>query len=789
MSIEIANKELFKHYLKSGIVLFTGAGFSLLKSPSGNVLPKASDLCQDVIDYFDLKEVLSGIDDVQLSYVSEFCPYSEYQEYLRKRFYCQDYNELYDVIDRINISAYATTNIDNIIRMVISKSKRYYLHNIKEFGAPSKTGNELLYIPLHGDVMDGSSKLYFGMFELSDVDNDNGDLFNQLFASIEGKPILFIGYSFNDAGVRKIVNKLLRKRPADIWVQCMPNDAKQIRLFENLRCNIIKGDTFSLLSWIKDHCDENDGGEETIEDYCFDEKLKKYRIPTATDVEAVRLEDFYKRGITNWYSIIYDNAYERRIVNEAIDKALENKRILICGCKFSGKTTTLMQISRKVQAKEKYYITAITKDEAVFMLNNIGERPAWVFFNNCCDDIDALLEFAKRDNIYLVGTSDDYKYESIRHILVSKKVSLKVLNCNEISRDEALAMYNKIPTGIKKNKFLYREDDYEKYTMLEFIERNVEHAETERSITDMLKKIKKEREDIFKILAIASYLTDNGSAISYLIVSHVLKINPFPDAFEKVQDAINYLRDYYNFESFYDDSEMTMQDKDALALIDYFVLRSKIFSTYTKNILKNDFREDFAEIIYDFLIGESTYNIFRYHVYRITAYDASLFHDLFSLEKADKIYSFLYEQNESAFILQQQALCQARFGDFDNAFYNIDRALCMLPNNFSIKNSQAIIWFQKNIAINTPESIEYLHKAMGILNECFENDNRKLFHAQKFAEFAIDLYKKYDIADYIEMANRWMQDMTSDDEYESPKSRRLRKETERIMNVVNARKV
>ena len=156
--MEVKNGNVFLERLKTGINLFTGAGFSLLPSDSGITLPSGKEFCREIITHFNLKDISESY---ELDYVSEFCPEIEYQNYLRNRFKVSDYNKLYDVLNLININTYVTTNIDNIVRLVMDNSQRYYLRNIREYGAPTISKNEITYIPLHGDVLDLNSPLYF----------------------------------------------------------------------------------------------------------------------------------------------------------------------------------------------------------------------------------------------------------------------------------------------------------------------------------------------------------------------------------------------------------------------------------------------------------------------------------------------------------------------------------------------------------------------------------------------------------------------------------------------------
>lgn len=188
MKIELEN--LFVQKLKDGINLFTGAGFSTLQSPNGEKLPTGKELCCELKKKYSLADIP---EDQELSYVSEFCPEQEYQEYLRERFKVKSYNPLYNVLNKINLKSYITTNIDNIVRLVMDASTSYYLKSIQEYGASMHGANELPYIPLHGDISDLNSKLFFGKFDLSVVDKRNKDLFDQMFGLLAKQPILFWG--------------------------------------------------------------------------------------------------------------------------------------------------------------------------------------------------------------------------------------------------------------------------------------------------------------------------------------------------------------------------------------------------------------------------------------------------------------------------------------------------------------------------------------------------------------------------------------------------------------------
>ncbi len=752
--MKINNENVFLERLKTGINLFTGAGFSVLPSASGIRLPSGKELCREIITHFNLKDMS---DSYELDYVSEFCPESEYQNYLRDRFKVSDYNKLYNVLNLIRIHTYVTTNIDNIVRLVMDNSPRYYLRNIREYGAPTTSKNEITYIPLHGDVLDCNSPLYFKKFDLAIVDDNNRDLFNQMFGLLAKKPLLFIGYGFNDKGVLGVVNKLIAMGASDVWVQLLPEDKANIKLFESKGCHVIEADTEELLVWIRDHinCAEGKSGTEVDAN-----ALSAYRIPTISQTGTVPTQEFFQQGHTHWYPILSNNAFERPIISKAEDLALKYKNVIITGSRFSGKTTNLMQLASKINSINKFFLDGVTKEEAKFVLKQIGNCKAWVFFNNCCNDVDAFVFLAKQDNIYLIGSSDDYQLETVKHIIFGE-VTCKILECTELSNSEAIGLYNKIPSGIKRPAFSFKDDDTEKYSMLEFVAKNIVGVYTRRTVSRMLSEIFEADKDVFSVIALAAYLTEKNSALSYSLVSHLLKINIYPDALNMINKTRNYLRDF-NF---------TVEEDG-----DFFVIRSSLFSMNILKILIEDYRDYFAQIVRFVVEDASSYNIFRYDIFRRKAFDSELFRQVFSRDEAVRLYNILYSRDQNPYTLQQMALCQSLFGDYKNAFQSIDKALSTMPRNFSFRNSQAIIMFEANKSASSPESISYMKKAMEILKQCYTDDKRKIYHAQKFAEFAIILHSDYDCNEYLEDAQQWLDEIVSEDEFVSRKTQRLREQ-------------
>ena len=350
--------------------------FLCFHQKTGEKLPTGNELCDELRKKYSMNDIP---DDQGLAYVSEFCPEQEYQNYLRSRLTVSSYNPLYDILNKINLKSYVTTNIDNIVRLVMDNSTSYYLKNIREYGASMHGKNELPYIPLHGDVMDINSKLYFGEFELATVDKRNADLFEQMFGQLAKQPILFWGYSFKDKGVLSAVKRLLELGTDDIWIQFLPSETSSIKLFRDKGCHIIESDTESLFKWIDEHIETKCNYEGDI---LSDPRLKKYKIPTLSEVTSIPQTEYFQEGNTCWHPILANIPYERSIIPVIEDVAIKNNCVIVTGCKFSGKTTILMQLARKTHTHNKFYIDGIDKEEAEFILNIIGKNEAWIFFNN-----------------------------------------------------------------------------------------------------------------------------------------------------------------------------------------------------------------------------------------------------------------------------------------------------------------------------------------------------------------------------------------------------------------------
>lgn len=735
----IDNEELFKEILQTGINLFTGSGFSVLPY-NGHSLPTGKTLCKEVCSVFNIHDIYE--DDLET--ISSLAPKQAYQKFLRDRFKVDGCNKLYFYINNIKLNSFITTNIDNIPYHIYSNSSSYFLKSSAYYGASKSSTSKIDFIPLHGDVTDINTPLYFGKFDLSLVDEVNKDLFDIMHAKLLESATLFWGYAFHDSGVLKSISRVLGKKSQDFWIQCRPEDKKMITLFKEKGCNIIISETDKLLQWIGNNISHVQKSTHAIH-----HDLKKYLIPSilAPSIEALPASEYYQKGSTHWYPILTKQAYETSMVNTVYNNALKGKNVIIVGCDFTGKSTLLMQIALKVNSENKLFIKdSISKEEATFILSKLNNSDAWIFCAKNSLYTESFLVLAKAKNIRLVSIFDEYSFETSKHLLSG--VEYIKLEMGEIIRREAELIFEHIPSALRKKSFSYKEIDSEKYSMLELILKNVHGVLTRERIAKILLSIKNKDENAIKTIALASYLTQNNSALSTDIIFSFFKLKDY-DEVKRIINSVNSVLNRYYVGICPDEADQ-----------DYYGLRSKFFAHYAvESFLQNiQLKQIYAEVIKEFIYNVSKVKIYNYQFFKRTAYDGNIFADLFD-EEGMNIYNFLYDKYNNPYILQQMALFLGKLNKYEEAFSYINKARGELPNNFSVKNSEAILLFEANKRKKTDLALSKMDEAMSILEDCYTNDKRKVYHAQKYADFALILHKEFKVSKYIEKSISWIKEI------------------------------
>ena len=292
-----------------------------------------------------------------------------------------------------------------------------------------------------------------------------------------------------------------------------------------------------------------------------------------------------------------------------------------------------------------------------------------------------------------------------------------------------------------------------------------------RRVRQLLEKVLMRNRQAFETVALSSYLSGNNSALSTDILFSYFDCHTYEDTKRYVNEANGLLREL--------DLTVDICKDDQ----DYYDVRSKLFLYHSKKIFSEikNLRNAYASVIEKFLKKVPIFKIYQYHLFRRSAYDAKLYYALFG-EGANEIYSQLYEYDQNPYTLQQWALCRAYLKQFKEAFADIDKALRQKPNNFSIKNTSAIILFEANRYENNLTGQQKRNEAMQILEQCYHNDQRKSYHANRFAEFAIDIFEMDGDNQYIKKARLWLDEIMKKGDVMSRYTKQYDKRLTQIIN-------
>lgn len=763
--VDIDNRALFFEKLETGINLFLGAGFSVLGSPQGYKLPVASELCEEICKAFTINKAYSN-DLEKLSSILKRNNKKQFQDYLRARYHVEAYHPLYDVIEHLNLASIITTNIDNLIFAIMEKSLRYYVSSVPYYGAIKKDGHAIEYIPLHGDILDIESELYFGKFELCNVDNRNHGLFRMMERALLRKPTLFWGYGFHDGSVSGVIDRVLESGEQEIWIQLLPED-ENIQFFRDLGCHVIIGDTESLLKEIALGLQKKEGLRISAKE---DDFWKKYAMPELSQMESLPTRDFYEQGKTNWYYALTKKAYLTKNVETIVTLAQKHKNIIVVGIPLSGKTMTLMQVACKL-GQPTFFIDNLNEAEARLICNNaIQDKHEYIILvDNCSEDMRAYKLLAECENIRTIATSEIFLYEASKHLL--EEVAFKKLDICEIDYEEAKSFVSHIPSSLRGEKVRYEQNKRGQYSILELIHANVKKAISKNKVLEALKKVKAQNTEAFETILLITYLVYHKSILTTDILMNYFSTVE-PDLIKgKIKVAQSYLEKM--------NATLTQDANDET----HYALSSSIFSRYNHEVALSNFKADYGRVIKKFVHKVPSCYIYRNNVFRKMAYNAELFFDIFS-DDGDSVYEKIYRDRSTIDVFQQWALYKVKTRRFFEALAVIDKAIERYPHDFGLKHTRATILFEGNQDKSTPEAKGYLEEAMAILERCYQNDKQKVYHAQKYAKCALLFEERYDTT-YIEQAFLWLRDLMTQKDMLSWQIEDLYKKLSRIREKQN----
>ncbi|MGL5696179.1 MAG: hypothetical protein ACRCXF_04280, partial [Plesiomonas shigelloides] len=111
----------------------------------------------------------------------------------------------------------------------------------------------------------------------------------------------------------------------------------------------------------------------------------------------------------------------------------------------------------------------------------------------------------------------------------------------------------------------------------------------------------------------------------------------------------------------------------------------------------------------------------------------------------------------------QGAIYLSRKKQYPLAFKWIDQAMSLAgKRGASVKNTYAVILFNANYdkPSESPEVMDTLDQSLQILQQCYTDDLRKVYHAKVFSDQAVKYSDKYPDSprsrEYLEQAIQWL---------------------------------
>lgn len=749
MAIKIENEHTLMAAMKNGINLFVGAGFSIYaKDAKERNLPIGRDLLKELHGMFTKGTVVNDL--------PTFCAIAERENpdrlrnYLTERFTVNSFDPAYNNLNLINVKGVYTTNIDNLVPQIIQQNKNKYVHNQKSNGEciDSRGVN---YLPIHGNVEDEESPYIFSVSSLATIFNDSSRIMNYLTIAMEKYPTLFIGYGMNDNSVIQA----LTSQPSfyDIqkerWAVLNNPDESTIEYFKSFDFKIIIADTKEFLDAIIDLCPDNTNVEESqvVE---TERLLAKYIVPKDTRELPKRPIIEYFRGLPPLWTDIIGNRIKRTSFYDIILDSVNNpsKNTIITGAPVSGKTTLARQICSVASFDGyKLYIEKLTIGLAKYIGKVIGNQRALICIESFTDDINAFFELANLPNVQLVGVDRTHSFGAVDHRFPSEVYD--VINVTEIPESDLRSVHATLPVDAKKDHFklVKNNKDSSKNTIFEFVLKNIKGQTIKSRYLQVIRDLEQEEPDLAQFLILCAYMSACNVPLSMEVAYSYFSDLHYSEVLKLSKRLSDYLTDR-SAKEMYEDSVTELYEFRSLYIADV--------------ILKGASPKMVRSVIDGIIDNVGTYTICNYNTFRRKAFDKELIMHLYPNWREGKDFyekAFLFDFR-NPYILQQGALYLSDNRQYDLAFEWIDRAKNMTSDKyFSIRNSHAIILFEANYYAKTQEAQIQLDKSMDILNKCFNDDKRKIFHALTYSKQAIRYHKKFPgekSYEYLRKAEQWL---------------------------------
>lgn len=731
--MKIQNEELFKHHLSTGINLFLGAGFSLEASSMEKPLPIGDGLRLELLTHFS-RDHSSKLNLAQLCQILSSTQKDELIGYFNTRFKVSEFNSAYKNLERVHIKSIFTTNIDDLVFNIFENSTKYFINDVILRGPAIAGSNAIDFIALHGSITHGDNKYDFSPVEISSSFERDKDKWFGYINRIQSTPTLYWGYRIEDAGVLQALAKETTsgRNKAEAWIVLRNDDVEIVEYYNSLGFQTIIADTVQLLNYIGQlKIYKEVGGSKSL----VNKNFKEYLLPSLSNVPVRSLSEFYLGAEPTWYDIFAGRIHQTEYISKAKNIIFGNKNLLLIGGAVTGKTTLLKQLATDLSANSAVlYTEEMTPEKATLLRRDIDAegKQVLIFIDNAADSSDAIKILEKSASIRIIGAERDYIYDSVSYKFTNK--NFEILDVSGLSEVDIQSIQNKIPNDVRKKAYKKPRDELIEDgapTFFEFITAII----TANSLTDRF------------IEALISFKETNPVnhdlllVVCYLYTCRIPTSIDVATAFSRSHSlsAIEVFDRFSSMGSLLSDYEGALANSNQA----FYVPRSRTVAEVVMHRISSTNLRNLLEV---FLNEVSPTNISRYDIFKRSAYDAKLVGRAFpNWEEGLEFYNRAFVNDSTYSLKQQGALYLASKKNYELAFTWIDEASSMTSKqNPTVRNTYSIILFDANYDKPTTQNIiNTLDESMGILEKCYRDDSRKIYHAKVFAEQALKYSRKF----------------------------------------------
>lgn len=754
--IKIENENTFTSHLQKGINLFLGAGFSVDANGTFQGKPKAipvgDDLRKEILKEFGRDET-SRMSLPQLCQIISKTQRAALNDFLRTRFTIIGFDKLYVNLERINIKAIFTTNIDDLIFKIFADSQKYYVNDISLRG-PSIVGSSAVdYIALHGSVVHPPSEgLDFSPVEIASSFERDKDKWFGYIGRVQQTPTLYWGYSMADAGVLQALAKETAngRERAPAWVTLRAEDDEAIEYYSSLGFQIIVAETRDLLKYFGQlKVAKTAGASKRL----LNKRFSEYLIPAVNTVPVRTLAEFYLGAEPTWYDIFLGSLHKTKHFNVAQNSIAGGRNSLLIGGAVTGKSTLLRLLANSISDPvQAIFIEEITPEKAQLLKKDIDAEGVKVaaFIDNAADAWEAIGILDASDNIQIVAAERDYIFDSVAHRF--SRGRFDIFDVSGLSPLDAQAVLDKIPAGVQRLAARHFDEplrvDFDP-TFFEVLDPTIAgHLLADRFI-EALRDLKQEAPEKHDLLLLSCYLYSCRVPTSVDVASSFIA-NQVGDP-RAVYDLLT------GMTSLLSRYEGSLADTAQA----FFVPRSR---SVAEVVIKRVGSSDLRRLLIQFHSEVSPTKIPRYDIFRRMAYDANLTNRAFPEWKDGlDFYEKCFGRDRSHSFKQQGAIYLSRKKQYPLAFKWIDEAMAIAgKRGASVRNTYAVIMFNANYdkPASAPEVIATLDESMQILQKCYTDDLRKVYHAKVFADQSVKYAVKFPdsprSSEYLDQASTWL---------------------------------